>query len=613
MAITYNATAPTFNLKEIGSEDIKNGIEAQAASETLRRKKALADAFSKSIVTEPVVADSDKYDSNGNKVQSKGQILTSPGDVDQQKFFKHVSDAGLGFDEAKAVYDHYQMQKDSALHALKTGMEIDTLGGGSGVPTRANAPIITASPAPAPVIPTQAPVSAPAPAPTEAPAVAKAEVTNETDFDKINRLTQWMNSKKKSLVEKAQTELGTKVDGVIGKNTRNALDQLKARMIEANLKKDTTEGAQNRVDVIAGAGAQSKGPEGKLTIDDAFDSTPAKIGSVVDNRTALQRIEDQGASSNFGRGTETQGYKAGDVKVRDISGFPKYIQDNLKQQGLSPDKMQSALDLRLASIPVPSIINEKGEVDALGSRQRQAIYQAKLKEAEDGFYKDIATGNAAAVARDLAQQGNQRAIQERSEAHRVAEQSQTPSKGVESYGIKGLNPEESAKIMNGAFAQFRLGQSIKKSTSELLKKSDNMTPDELSNAVKQPIMMMAQIEGAGNEKQEAGLMAGLRQDKGIAAILDENKGRPFKEQITALSISKLTSQQQKTFLKHLDDYASDIVKNGKARNELETKAKLTGGRFDPTGGEGSGAAKGLGKGLKSKAPSIKRKATLADF
>jgi len=96
----------------------------------------------------------DKYDSNGNKVQSKGQILTSPGDVDQQKFFKHVSDAGLGFDEAKAVYDHYQMQKDSALHALKTGMEIDTLGGGSGVPTRANAPIITASPAPAPVIPT---------------------------------------------------------------------------------------------------------------------------------------------------------------------------------------------------------------------------------------------------------------------------------------------------------------------------------------------------------------------------------------------------------------------------------------------------------------------------
>lgn len=596
MAITYNATAPTFNLKEIGSEDIKNGIEAQAASETLRRKKALADAFSKSIVTEPVVADSDKYDSNGNKVQSKGQILTSPGDVDQQKFFKHVSDAGLGFDEAKAVYDHYQMQKDSALHALKTGMEIDTLGGGSGVPTRANAPIITASPAPAPVIPTQAPVSVP----TEAPAVVKTEVTNETDFDKINRLTQWMNSKKKSLVEKAQTELGTKVDGIIGKNTRNALDQLKARMIEANLKKDTTEGAQNRVDVIAGAGAQSKGPEGKLTIDDAFDSTPAKIGSVVDNRTALQRIEDRGASSNFGRGTETQGYKAGDVKVRDISGFPKYIQDNLKQQGLSPDKMQSALDLRLASIPAPSIINEKGEIDALGYRQRQAIYQAKLKEAEDGFYKDIATGNAAAVARDLAQQGNQRAIQERSEAHRVAEQSQTPTKGLESYGIKGLNPEESAKISNGALAQFQLGQSIKKSTSELLKKSGNMSPDELSNAVKQPLMMMAQIEGAGNEKQEEGLMAGLRQDKGLAAILDQNKGKSAKEQIAVLSISKLTSQQQSKFLKLLDDYAADIVKNGKARNELETKAKITGGKFDPTGGEGSGAKAGLSKGLKGK-------------
>jgi len=107
---------------ELSSEDFLNGVRTQDAAETFRRKRALADAFSASITTKPVIADSDIYDANGNRTQTKGDILARPGDVDQQKFFEHSAKAGLGFDEAKAVYDHYDMQKKAALSALNTGL-----------------------------------------------------------------------------------------------------------------------------------------------------------------------------------------------------------------------------------------------------------------------------------------------------------------------------------------------------------------------------------------------------------------------------------------------------------------------------------------------------------
>jgi len=373
--------------KGLGSEDWKTGIETQDKTETLRRKNALADAFSKSIVTE-IQKDSD------------GKIVARPGDVDQQAFFKHSAASGLGFDEAKAVYDHYDMQKKASLNALKMGLDIEALGGGPNVPSRAGAPIITdtinpKAPAPAiePTVPKAAePISSP---------LAK-ELDGKTDYEKVNKLQEWMNSKKADKISAAQAIVGAKIDGKMGNETRTAFSAWKDRVIKSNLSKDETTGAQNRIDIIAGS--PSKGEEGKLSVGDIFDSQPPKTGTLPreDTRTYLQVIEDRGAQSNYGRGSSDISYKPGDVKVRDISGFPEELKDNLKQQGLGTKDLQQALDLRLQRVPAPSIINEKGEVDALGFNQRQVIYKAKLKEMEDDFYKDIATGNTATVARDIA-------------------------------------------------------------------------------------------------------------------------------------------------------------------------------------------------------------------
>lgn len=291
--------------KGLGSEDWKTGIETQDKTETLRRKNALADAFSKSIVTE-IQKDAD------------GNIVARPGDVDQQAFFKHSAASGLGFDEAKAVYDHYDMQKKATLNAWKMGAEIEALGGGDTVPSRAGAPIITdtinpqaaAEPIPAPTVPKAA---EPIPSP-----LAK-ELDGKTDYEKVNKLQQWMNSKKADKIRAAQAIVGAKIDGRMGNETKTAFNAWKDRVIKSNLGKDETAGTQNRVDIIA---SLPKGDNGKLSVGDAFDSQPPKTGTLPreDTRTYLQVIEDRGAKNKFGRGDKKEFY----FEVPKLSDFGNY-------------------------------------------------------------------------------------------------------------------------------------------------------------------------------------------------------------------------------------------------------------------------------------------------
>lgn len=582
---------------ELTSEDFLNGVRTQDAAETYRRKRALADAFSKSITTKPVIADEDKVDASGTIIQRKGDIIARPGDVDQQKFFEHSAKAGLGFDEAAAVYNHYDMQKKAALSALKTGIDINALGGGTGVEGRAGAPVFRNQPAQQTTQATQL-VTNPEP---QAPAVAPApvdELSGLSDEKKIDKLTRWMNSKKKDLVAKAQSVLGAPVDGVSGKKTRMAMSDFKDALIKSNLRKDVTQGAQNRVDIISNT--PSNGEKGKLVADDAFNTQPARMGQIEDTRTSLQVIEDRAGANNFGQ-SNSAGNSFEAPKLSEFGQYAGNVSSVLKKNGLSNDDagIKKYLDFAVNAIPVFKYDTGKSASEnKIIENKLNADRQAAYNKAKEGLASgvDVVKGQALATA------ANNRAETE-------FKQARTISKGLGDYGIKELAPADAAKA-GEALKQFQLAKSIEESTADLIKNGSKLTPDELSNAVKQPLMMMAQIEGAGNEKQEEGLMAGLRQDKGIAAILDKNAGKNWKEQIDILATSKLTSQSQAKFLRLLNDYAKDIVRNGKARNELETYARVTGSKFDPNAGEGSGARKGLSKGLKTKETAAERHARL---
>ncbi len=581
---------------ELTNEDYLNGIRTQDAAETYRRKRALADAFSKSITTKPVIADEDKVDAYGNTIQRKGDIIARPGDVDQQKFFEHSAKAGLGFDEAKAVYDHYDMQKKAALSALKTGNDISALGGGTGVEGRAGAPVFRGQAAQQHGTTGQGGQAQPEP---EAPAVAPApvdELAGLSDEKKIDKLTKWMNSKKKNLVAKAQRVIGATVDGVAGKKTRMAMSDFKDALIKSNLKKDVTQGAQNRVDVISTT--PNKGEEGKLVADDAFNTQPARIGQIEDTRTSLQVIEDRAGANNFGQNGQGS-FVVSAPKLSDFGRYKGNVQSVLSKNGLEVSDAGIEQYLRNAANAVGDFVYDPAKTPAenrAAQNKVNADKQVAVNKAREGLAQGIDTVKSQAIAT---------AANNRAEIE--FKQARTISKGLGDYGIKDLSPEDAAKA-GEALKQFQLAKSIAESTDYLIKNGSKLTPDELSNAVKQPLMLIAQIEGAGNEKQEEGLMAGLRQDKGIAAILDKNAGKNWKEQLGILATSKLTSQSQAKFLRLLNDYASDVVRNGKARNELETYARLTGGKFDPNAGEGSGARKQLeDKAKKAKSPTSDRK------
>lgn len=306
--------------KGLGSEDWKTGIETQDKTETLRRKNALADAFSKSIVTE-IQKDAD------------GNIVARPGDVDQQAFFKHSAASGLGFDEAKAVYDHYDMQKKASLNALKMGSEIEALGGGSNVPSRAGAPIITDTTNPQIPVPTPSIESTTPKAPELISSPLTKELDGKTDYEKVSKLQEWMNSKKADKIRAAQAIVGAKIDGEMGNNTRTAFSDWKDRVIKSNLSKDDTTGAQNRIDIIAGS--PSKGDEGKLSVGDAFDSQPPKPGTLPreDTRTYLQVIEDRGAQNKFGRGDKKEfGFEV--PKLSDFGNYKTQVSLVLSKAGL---------------------------------------------------------------------------------------------------------------------------------------------------------------------------------------------------------------------------------------------------------------------------------------
>lgn len=577
---------------ELTTEDYLNGIRTQDAAETYRRKRALADAFSKSITTKPVIADADKVDASGNIIQRKGDIIARPGDVDQQKFFEHSAKAGLGFDEAAAVYNHYDLQKKAALSALKTGNEIDALGGGTGVEGRAGAPVFRGQAAQQHGTTGQGGQAQPEP---EAPAPVD-ELAGLSDEKKIDKLTKWMNSKKKDLVAKAQSIIGAQVDGVTGKKTRMAMSDFKDALIKSNLQKDVTQGAQNRVDVISRT--PNKGEEGKLVADDAFNTQPARIGEIEDTRTSLQVIEDRAGANNFGQNGKSS-FVVSAPKLSDFGQYKGNVQSVLSKNGLEVSDAGIEQYLRNAANAVGDFVYDPAKTPAENRAAQNKVNsdkQAAVNKAREGLAQGIDTVKGQA----LASAANNRAETE-------FKQARTISKGLGDYGIKDLAPADAAKA-GEALKQFQLAKSIEESTADLIKNGSKLTPDELSNAVKQPLMMMAQIEGAGNEKQEEGLMAGLRQDKGIAAILDKNAGKNWKEQINILATAKLTSQSQAKFLRLLNDYARDVVRNGKARNELNTYARVTGGKFDPNAGEGSGARKQLeDKAKKAKSPTSDRK------
>lgn len=562
--------------KGLGSEDWKTGIETQDKTETLRRKNALADAFSKSIVTE-IQKDAD------------GKIVARPGDVDQQAFFKHSAASGLGFDEAKAVYDHYDMQKKASLNALKMGAEIKVLGGGATVPSRAGAPIITdtinpQAPAPAPT-PTVPKAAEPIPSP-----LAK-ELDGKTDYEKVNKLQQWMNSKKADKIRAAQAIVGAKIDGRMGNETKTAFDNWKDRVIKSNLGKDETTGTQNRVDIIA---SLPKGDEGKLSVGDAFDSQPPKTGTLPreDTRTYLQVIEDRGAQSNYGMGTSDIGYKPGDVKVRDASNFPSTLKDTLKQQGLTPDKLQSALDLRLQRVPAPSIVNEKGEVDALGLMQRLVNYQAKLKEMEDDFYKDLASGNTATVARDIAK-GNYGM-----ESTKYGQEQSSVKSFNEKYGTK-IAPSQLPKAQEIA-AKYEKVKSMRSDLDEVKKwnrEHPNASTEEFMARTKNMDNILTNAESISTETGREDFFSDLKR---IAPSLGQgiSKMKTAKDAVYYIrdNIGSLSRDKILELYSVIQDAAE---KNGQAASELRSLP--------------SGAKDGLGKGLKPKTTGGKRKATLADF
>lgn len=563
-------TKPT----ELTSEDFLNGVRTQDAAETYRRKRALADAFSKSITTKPVIADEDKVDASGNIIQRKGDIIARPGDVDQQKFFEHSAKAGLGFDEAAAVYNHYDMQKKAALSALKTGNEIDALGGGTGVEGRAGAPVFRGQAAQQQGTTGLGGQVQPAP---EAPAVAPApvdELAGLSDEKKIDKLTRWMNSKKKDLVAKAQGVLGAPVDGVSGKKTRMAMSDFKDALIKSNLQKDVTQGAQNRVDVISSTPSKGAG-KGQLVADDAFNTQPARIGQIEDTRTSLQVIEDRGAGKGQLDTSAATALKA--PKLADFAN-KKLLAQVLGKVGLpvSDEGIQNYIDRQVSATsnftddPSKGIF-ERRALFAKNLADKQAKFNEAIKELSGG--QDIAQGQA--LAKDANRMANIASAREKM----LADQNQEALDELKkTYGVTKATVADIPKLRELAGKKEKT-KTLVESTNEFLnwaKKNPKASMEERETHTKVIDNLLRQADNITTDAGNNALFSTMSRiaPSWKSALYNSNGDRKKIDVWSYLSknIGELTPVQQATMYSEI---AKDIDKNGSAENEL--KAYRTGG------------------------------------
>ena len=562
---------------ELSSEDFLNGVKTQDAAETFRRKRALADAFSASITTKPVIADSDIYDANGNRTQTKGDILARPGDVDQQKFFEHSAKAGLGFDEAAAVYNHYDMQKKAALSALKTGNEINALGGGTGVEGRAGAPVMRDQPAPqaqtATGLGTQDQAAQAAPEPSIVESKAKAAM-----------IARMLASKNKSDVKKAQTALGVKADGKVGNKSKGALAQLQAKLSEGDWKPgeaDVFDASPERTNTSNINGRIVTTPEGRLSVDSAFDPQPSKFinpetmqAGRPDTRTSLQVIEDRGA----GKGALDLG--ASSIEAPKLADFSnrKLLAQVLGKAGLpvSDEGIQKYIDRQTSATsnftddPSKSIF-ERRALLAKNVADKHAKFNEAIKELSGG--QDIAQGQA--LAKDSNRMANIASAREnRIDQDNVEALDELKKK----YNLDKATQAGIPKLRELAGRKEKT-KTLVESTDEFLdwaKKHPKASMEERETRTKVIDNLLRQADNITTEAGNNALFSTMSRvaPSWKSALYNSNGDRKKIDVWSYLSknIGELTPVQQATMYSEI---AKDIDKNGSAENEL--KAYRSGG------------------------------------
>lgn len=413
------------NIGELLSSGYKAGMEAR----TGQIKKDLDATYNQHVVTEP------QYDAAGN-------VIARPGDLDHAGFIKSAQEAGLPMEESMKYLAHAKTLRDAQLDQAQTDNMIRASGedpspsvtGRAGAPTsdpndpnknyatfieqqkqardfaNGGAGATTATGATGNGSDSNGSLVSKVEPEKKAPDTPEKPLTADDVWEHIKA-----NKKDTGFIKQFQNEVGTKADGVLGKNTRAALDAwFKAQQSvpdEVGQPAPQVSADGTQMDLGSGSihGSLHEKPveEAKLQAPEDWNGGYVPSARVPDTRTAGQAVQDTYNPEATGA-AGTGAVKPSDIfdyaKVTNVGDVKIKLGIDAALAKLGQEQSQAGVDRLMAiaaqSVPVPQLTGRTGEAYSKYLEARQA-YPAKVLEAQRKVASDLAAGNTGAIAEQM--------------------------------------------------------------------------------------------------------------------------------------------------------------------------------------------------------------------